>query len=467
MASILDNFFDKNTISVHFKENSFIQRKKWKPGSWKLESLEEKPSENFLNNIINSLYEEVNKNPKAFLEIDRQYSKVMQLDNYRVVIVLPPVSDGIEITAVRPLKRLTFKDYKLNKDIVDLIENKAQWILIAGSPGEWKTTFAQALADFYLEKWKIVKTIESPRDLQLPEEVTQYSFSYAPHSEIRDILLLSRPDFSIYDEVRNPEDFQLFKDLRLTWIWLVWVTHATRPINVIQRLIWIIEMWIIPEVVDTIIFIAKWNIDTIFTLKHTIKVPAWMQSEDLARPVIEVIDFFSWSAKYEIYSYWDEVVTIPLEDIEKDQNKSKSALVKYAKMYIDEYLEDNYWFTIISDLKDEKNLTLYIPEDKKWQIIWKWWVNIAKIEKELWFSISVRTFSQLEEKKILPEIDYKKSSKRNLCLYFGNKLANSSIFFVKWNSVKKYLVDEKWLVCIKNKKDIKAFENGNWFWVSI
>jgi ATPase len=72
--------------------------------------------------------------------------------------------------------------------------------------------------EFYVKKNKIVKTIESPRDLLVPDEVTQYSFSYAPHSEIRDILLLSRPDYTIYDEVRNQEDFILFKDLRLTGI---------------------------------------------------------------------------------------------------------------------------------------------------------------------------------------------------------------------------------------------------------
>jgi len=100
--------------------------------------------------------------------------------------------------------------------VIELFKNKAQGILISGSPGEGKTTFAQALVEFYVSQDKIVKTIESPRDLLVPEEVTQYSFSYAPHNEIRDILLLSRPDFTVYDEVRNIEDFILFKDLRLT-----------------------------------------------------------------------------------------------------------------------------------------------------------------------------------------------------------------------------------------------------------
>jgi len=68
---------------------------------------------------------------------------------------------------------------------------------------------------------KVVKTIEAPRDLQVPDEVTQYSFSHGSHDEIRDILLLSRPDYTLYDEVRNVPDFHLFKDLRLTGIGLL------------------------------------------------------------------------------------------------------------------------------------------------------------------------------------------------------------------------------------------------------
>ena len=70
----------------------------------------------------------------------------------------------------------------------------------------------------YVDEKKIVKTIEAPRDLQVSDDVVQYSFSHGTHDEVRDILLLSRPDFTVYDEVRNQADFVLYKDLRLTGI---------------------------------------------------------------------------------------------------------------------------------------------------------------------------------------------------------------------------------------------------------
>jgi ATPase len=74
---------------------------------------------------------------------------------------------------------------------------------------------------------------------------------------VRDILLLSRPDYTVYDEVRNTSDFELYKDLRLTGIGLVGVIHATRAVDSIQRFLGTIEMGVIPQVIDTVIYIDK------------------------------------------------------------------------------------------------------------------------------------------------------------------------------------------------------------------
>jgi ATPase len=73
----------------------------------------------------------------------------------------------------------------------------------------------------YEEEDHVLKTIESPRDLMVSDDVVQYSFTHGSHEELRDILLLSRPDYTVYDEVRNKNDFDLYKDLRLTGIGLI------------------------------------------------------------------------------------------------------------------------------------------------------------------------------------------------------------------------------------------------------
>ena len=46
-----------------------------------------------------------------------------------------------------------------------------------------------------------------------------------------------------------------------------------------------------------------------------------MMEQDLARPVVEIKDFFSKETEYEIYSYGEENVIIPLKNIDKNTDK--------------------------------------------------------------------------------------------------------------------------------------------------
>jgi ATPase len=162
--------------------------------------------------------EQINPDEPIFAEIQRTYSEVFQCGRYRIVYTKPPVSGADELTIVRPVKQLPLDAYDLDDHLISLITNPHNGILIAGAPGEGKSTFAQAVTSYLATKNLIIKTIEAPRDLQVDKTITQLSFFHASHQEIRDILLLSRPDITIFDEVRNHDDFHLYKDLRLAGI---------------------------------------------------------------------------------------------------------------------------------------------------------------------------------------------------------------------------------------------------------
>ncbi len=241
----------------------------------------------------------------------------MQLGHYRIVITRPPLSDAYEITAVKSIKKLSLKNYKLSPELMKRIDKRAEGILIVGSPGSGKSTFAQALADHYAKQGKIIKTVESPRDLDLGKEITQYSLKHASNEEVRDIFLLSRPDISVFDEVRNDADFDLFTDLRLSGVGMIGVVHGTRAIDALQRFIQRIDMGVIPDVVDTLIFIHDGNVAEVFSINMEVKVPYGMTEADLARPVVGIHEAGTGMLKFEIYSYGDQKVIMPIgEDYE-------------------------------------------------------------------------------------------------------------------------------------------------------
>jgi ATPase len=258
------------------------------------------------------------------------------LGAYRIAIAKPPFSDGFEITIVRPIIKLTLNDYRLSDKLINRLKGKAEGILVAGPPGSGKSTFAASLAEFYFNQGKIVKTLECPRDLQVGPEITQYGPLAGSFQKTADMLLLVRPDYSIFDEVRQPEDFRTFSDMRLSGVGMIGVVHASEAVDAIQRFIGKIELGMIPHVVDTVIFIKDGEIKNVYDVSLTVKVPSGMTEADLTRPVVEIRDFETGKLFYEVYTYGEENVVIPIQE-EKGESGVKQLAKERVKQIMDKY----------------------------------------------------------------------------------------------------------------------------------
>lgn len=457
--SFLDQYFDEHTMSFHIKEGRPFLRKKGVPGNRKPEIDTQSMSKEEMKAFIDKIYQEIESRDDGVMEIDRKLSKVLQLGPYRIVIVYPPLSDGLEMTIVKPIKTLVIEDYQLDPEVFNLLRNQAKGILVSWSPGSGKTTFAQALIDVYHRDHNIIKTIESPRDLLVSDDIVQYSFTYGTHDEVRDILLLSRPDYTVYDEVRNTSDFELYKDLRLTGIGLVGVIHATRAVDSIQRFLGTIEMGIIPQVIDTVIYIDKWVIQEIYTLQLTVKVPEGMESEDLARPVIVITSFLTKKVEYEIYTFGEQIVVMPLTgDMNgegKVESKGKSKLSEYAKHTITQKLQQLLPCDFLVKVKWSSNLDLYIPESSKGRIIGKAGANIMSLEKDLGLKINLKSFDDLPLLEVKSQVN---GSKKNTAMdiLFPLELAGQNICFLVGEEIAYFTADTRGTVSIKNKELVKT-----------
>jgi ATPase len=85
----------------------------------------------------------------------RSGATVLQLGRYRIAIARPPFSDGLEVTIIRPIVKLSLEDYKLSGKLTERLKGEAAGILLAGPPGSGKTTFAASLAEFYKTKERL------------------------------------------------------------------------------------------------------------------------------------------------------------------------------------------------------------------------------------------------------------------------------------------------------------------------
>ena len=306
-------FFDTQTMSIHLKEGLKPMAKKGKPGSFKLQEIEDKIlTRDYLEKISEQILDVAKTNNKSNLEISKTGALVIQHEDYRISITYQPFSEAYEITIVHPIVRLSLEEYELSEKLKSRFAERAEGIIISGPPGSGKSTLASSLADFYQKAGNIVKTFESPRDLQVDLAVTQYAKLEGSFENSADILLLVRPDYTIFDEVRRREDFETFSELRLAGVGMVGVIHANSPIDAIQRFIGKIELGIIPSVIDTVVFVSEGKISKVYELELKVKVPSGMTEQDLARPVIEIRDFEDNTLEYEIYTFGEENVIIPI-----------------------------------------------------------------------------------------------------------------------------------------------------------
>ena len=316
-----EKYFDSLTMSVHLKEGTFPLAKKGKPGTFQLVKInEEKSTYQDLANIIKEVSEASRVTGTGSVEISRSGATVIQFGNFRIAITRPPFSDGLEVTIVRPIIRLEIEDYNASEKLMERLSGKAEGTIIAGPPGSGKSTLASSLAQFYMKQGKIVKTFESPRDLQVPEEVTQYGPLEGSFEKALDILLLVRPDYTIFDEVRRAQDFEVFADMRLAGVGMVGVVHASSPLDAVQRFMGRVELGMVPHILDTIIFVRDGTINKVYELTLTVKVPAGMTEADLARPLVEVRDFESGAVEYEIYTFGEENVVVPMSKLATGEN---------------------------------------------------------------------------------------------------------------------------------------------------
>ena len=375
-------YFDSETMSVHLKENLAPLAKRGKPGSFVLTKIsDEILTRDDLEFMAKQILDTPKTSDSSNSELSKAGASVIQYKDYRIAITRPPFSESFEITIVHPIVKLSLDDYSISAELMERFTDRAEGIVISGPPGSGKSTLASALANFYHNQGKIVKTFESPRDLQVDLGITQYSKLDGSFDNSADILLLVRPDYTIFDEVRRREDFHTYADLRLTGVGMVGVIHANSPLDAIQRFIGKIELGIIPNILDTVVFVKDGHIEKVYDLELKVKVPTGMTESDLARPVIEIRNFENNTLEHEIYTFGEENVIVPIGKksqkvgIEKlAEDKIRDTFKRYDPKSEVEILTDNRVRVLVdkhaipsiigrggSNIKDiEKSLNIHI-----------------------------------------------------------------------------------------------------------
>tara|TARA_B100000212_G_scaffold119809_1_gene89601 strand:+ start:391 stop:1740 length:1350 start_codon:yes stop_codon:yes gene_type:complete len=413
LPEILENLLGEDVHTLFLKADCPPRTKAGGIGDLRLSEVEGADDGGWDTIRLESLQEEilnlVNENrdrSDCFLEIDRKGCQVIQLGDLRISCAWPPFADAREITIVRPVAKLSLGEYDLDPKLISRLSDHHRGVFICGRPGSGKTTLAQAIAEYLDEDvGAMVKTMEAPRDLQLANRITQYAPLEGDLEKTAEIIFLVRPDFVIFDEVRRARDFEIFADVRLAGVGLLGVTHANSALEAIQRLIGKVELGLVSQVLDTILHVESGKIQQVLELKMTVKPPSGMQ-EELARPVIEVVEFPSGKVTHEMFAFGSEIAVVPVSGVNTASGPTPIAAL--ARDQLVKKIRDWVGVQCAVKITGTNSAEIYAPKGMVATLIGKGGENIRDLQEELGgMKLSVSSFSEMpNDVKFTPEERY-------------------------------------------------------------
>ncbi len=111
----------------------------------------------------------------------------------------------------------------------------------------------------------------------------------------------------------------------------------------------------------------------------------------MARPVIQVTDFETQTAEYEIYTFNRQVITVPVSE---STEGAESGVDRLAKQEIEREIRSIARGHVSVDIKNQSEAVVYVDEDDISYVIGKGGGRISEIEDRLGIDIDVRTHAE-------------------------------------------------------------------------
>ncbi len=230
---------------------------------------------------------------------------------------------------------------------------------------------------------------------------------------------------------------------------MVGVVHANSPLDAIQRFIGKIELGIIPNVLDTVVFVKDGRIEKVYELELKVKVPSGMMEQDLARPVIEVKNFATSDLEHEIYTFGEENVIVPVQ-----KKKAKSGIEGLAEEKIQETFRR---FDPKADVEiiSEHNVKVAVQRQYIPSIIGRGGSTINDLEKRLKVHIDVVEKDNSETSSSSGEIQFSFSETKTALLLTVNREYTGlyAEVFVKDTLISSFRVAKKGKIKIPRRSD--------------
>ena len=204
-----------------------------------------------------------------------------------------------------------------------------------------------------------------------------------------------------------------------------------------------------------------------------VKMPSGMLEADLARPVVEVRDFFTKKIEFEIYTYGEETTIVPVKEARANP------LMKLAEGELRRLLKKEIQGSNVHvEMTGEGSAAIYVSADVIPAVIGTKGRNIIALEKKIGLKLDVRDIADVAKSDVSKttgeEIQFDVDENKKALLFYFDKSVNGRQvdFKVDGDFVFSAVISQKGRVNIGKRTEAggilsKALNSGKKITVSV
>ena len=257
---------------------------------------DESCSEELLNEVLEEVMAVARVKEDADIIMLRPETVVLEMDDYRIKVAKPPLSDKMEAMIQRSILRLV-PESDVIEPIIRECSSGRRGVLVLNLDGVYSFPIAERVAVRLWEMGLDARIIGRAR--RVNSSAPYYGPLDGDLEKTLHLTLLSPPDYVIVDEAIDSRDLKLVKDARLAGVGVIAFKQSRSFEAAITSLIEVMSPPLLPRVIDTIILMKCSGVSETFHVSDSMKVPSGLSPESGIKYVIELTR--AGETVYEIY----------------------------------------------------------------------------------------------------------------------------------------------------------------------
>jgi ATPase len=174
--------------------------------------------------------------------------------------------------------------------------------------------------------------------------------------------------------------------------------------DAVQRFLDRVDFGVLPQTIDTIIFVREGEITRVYDIDFSMGIPEGMSGENNIRPLIAIIDHETGEREFQIFKYEGETIVMPLVregalpvvKVEKEEEKitwklTEREIQREIGRFTDGYVDVR--------MQSDNKAVVYIDDKDVPAAIGKGGKNVAGIVNKLSIGIDIRPRSELDRRE--------------------------------------------------------------------